>query len=212
MSLITPAYPVDVNRFAMSINSIDTLPCAAQPAIFSLWLWAQGSPESKPVPRAHEDTGCSLRGTPPAYPSAAAPDRERTRDRYGKTAEGAHAPLRDCQEGQADSAYCHDDSTRENHGQRMDKGHGTLRPARMGRVQGRPWTPSAGCPAAGERVHCRPPAPRLPTVCRAACALDDAPTPSAVAPALYAPSGVGAMACAGDGGRLRSSCGNEATR
>ncbi len=35
---------------------------------------------------------------------------------------------------------------------------------------------------------------------------------SAVAPALYAPSGVGAMACAGDGGRLRSSCGNEATR
>src|SRR6266851_1322750 len=35
---------------------------------------------------------------------------------------------------------------------------------------------------------------------------------SAVATALYAPSGVGAMACAGDGGRLRSSCGNEATR
>jgi hypothetical protein len=28
---------------------------------------------------------------------------------------------------------------------------------------------------------------------------------------LYAPSGVGAMACAGDGGRLRSSCGNAAT-
>ena len=31
------------------------------------------------------------------------------------------------------------------------------------------------------------------------------------APTLYAPSGVGAMACAGDGGRLRSSCGNAAT-
>ena len=38
-----------------------------------------------------------------------------------------------------------------------------------------------------------------------------APIPCAAGSTPYAPSGVGAMACAGDGGRFKSSCGNAVT-